>query len=166
MKTSKEKKNNKALIITLSLCVSVVVVIILLLTLIDPIVGTQRMKKAKEAAKNSSEIVISSPLYQDAFLQGAEVVLTGEEKEELADLFLAVSEKASYDKSFDSLGGFWHTKIEFHTSNERYAVYLKDDEIYVANGAKGYEFEIDDDREDLYEKFINRINQMLEEATK
>ena len=100
-----EKKNNKAIIITLSICLSVVVIIVLLLTLIDPIVGASKMKKARDAAESCDEIVISAPLYKDSFIQGAEVIISDGEAKELANIFLSAAEKASYDESFEGLGG-------------------------------------------------------------
>ena len=162
----KKKKGNKAIIVTLSICLSVILVIIMLLTLVDPLVGKSKMKRAREVASSCSEIVISAPLYKDAFLKGAEVVINGEEARLLSDMFLSVTEKASYDGSFDSPGGFWNTKIEFFTAEDRFAIYLKDDEVYVTKDTKGYKFEIDDKQEDVYEAFVHTVNQMLDDSKK
>lgn len=166
MEKSKKKSGNKYLIATISICVSIVLVIILLVALIDPIVGRSKLKKVKYAAENCNEIVISSPLYQDSFLQGAEAVVTGNEMDELTNTFIRASEGVSYDESFDSFGGFWHTKLEFHTSDERYAVYLKDDEIYVVKDTKAYQFDIEDECKEVYETLLNRINQILSDSVK
>ena len=156
-----EKKNNKAIIITLSICLSVVVIIVLLLTLIDPIVGASKMKKARDAAESCDEIVISAPLYKDSFIQGAEVIISDGEAKELANIFLSAAEKASYDESFEGLGGFWDTKLEFYSSGARCSIYLKDDEVYVAKDTKGYIFEIDDDREEIYEELLYAVDEIL-----
>lgn len=166
MKKVKEKNSNRAIIITLSICLSVILIIVLLLTIVDPIVGHLKMKNVIEVARSCNEIVISAPLYKDSFLQGAEVVINAEEAKSLADVFLDVIEKASYDGSFDSLGGFWNTKIEFFSSEDRCAIYLKDDEVYVTKDTKAYQFEIDDDQEEMYEAFLRRINEILEDSKK
>ena len=162
----KEKKGNKAIIITVSICLSIVLVIVMTLTLVDPIVGKNKMKRAREIAQICDQIVISAPLYNDAFLQGAEVVVNGEEARALSDMFLDVTETASYDGYFDSLGGFWNTKLEFFSSEDRFAIYLKDDEIYVTKDTRGYRFEIDEVKEEAYETLVHMVNKMLEASKK
>ena len=164
--SGKEKKGSKAIIITVSVCLSIILVIVMLLTLVDPIVGKTKIKRAREVAGGCDQIVISAPLYKDAFLQGAEVVIDGEEARVLADIFLDATERASYDGYFDNPGGFWNTKLEFFSAEDRFAIYLKDDEIYVTKDTRGYRFEIDDDREEAYETLVHTVNEMLEESKK
>lgn len=166
MKKVKERNSNKAVMITVAVCLSVILVVVLLLTLVDPIYGRTKIKKARETAAVCSEIVISAPMYDDPFLQGAEVVISGEEAQALAEVFLYATDKISYDESFESIGGFWNTKLEFYSSDDRCSVYLNDDEIYVTKDTKGYKFEIDDDCEDAYEAFWRRTNEILDDSKK
>ena len=162
MSKSSEKKGNKAVIITSAVCAAVVAVIVLILALTDPIVGNIKLGKVRDAAQSCGEIVISAPLYKNAFLQGTETVVSGEDARELADAFLSATENTSFDKSFESAGGFWNIKMEFYSSDDRYAVYLRDEEIYVAKNFKGYLFEIDDESETAYQSFYNRVLEILD----
>ena len=164
---SKEnKKNNKVVIISASICGAVIAIIVLLLTVTEPIIGIIKLSNVREAAESCDEIVISAPLYKDAFLQGAEAVVIGEDAKALSDAFIKATENTDFDDVYVSASGFWDTKLEFYGDGERYSGYLCDDEIYVARGVKVYRFEIEDECEALYEAFLSRVNSILDEQKK
>jgi hypothetical protein len=132
------------------------------LAFIDPIVGNVKLNKVRDAAKDCEEIVVFDPLHDDLFYRGAEKILTDNEAKEFADSFLDATEKTSYKKVIDGSKGFWDIKIDFYTDDEKYAIYLREDSVYVA-GDNGYLFEINGEDQQMYTEFYETVVSLLSE---
>ena len=149
------------MVIAVSICLVIVLLLIGVLALTDPIMGMVKFNEVKDGAENCSEIVVSDPLREEAFLRGVEAVVTGEQARELADGFAIAVQGASYKKAIDASKGFWDIRLDFSTAAQRYSVYLKEDAVYVAKN-KGYLFEIDTDRQDAYAEFFATVEKILD----
>lgn len=149
------------MVIAVSICLVIVLLLIGVLALTDPIMGIVKFNEVKDGAENCSEIVVSDPLREEAFLRGVEAVVTGEQARELADGFATAVQGASYKKAIDASKGFWDIRLDFSTDAQRYSVYLKEDAFYVAKN-KGYLFEIDTDRQEAYAEFFASVEKILD----
>ena len=160
--TDNNKRSNKSIIITACICATVIISLICVLAFTDPIVGRVKLNKIRGGAEACDVVVISDPLYDASFSRGAEVILTGDEARDIADRFLTATDDMSYEGTVDGIKGFWDTRIDFCTDDEKLTIYLHEDAVYVTN-SKGYLFEIEDGCEETYEAFYNKVLEILDE---
>ena len=157
-----KKKSNRAGIITVSICLTAVILLVGFIALADPLTGMIKFNEVKNGAKACEEIVISDPLREEAFLMGAEAVITGESARGLADDFVEVTKGANYKKALDASKGFWDIKLDFSADGQKYSVYLREDAVYVTTN-KGYLFEIDRENQEKYYEFYAAVEKILDE---
>ena len=155
MKTGK----NKPLIIAVIICALVLAVIIVVFAFLDCWIGYAKLGKIRREIAECDEILITSPLYYDAYSSGAEASVVGDEAKKLVSDFLDVSEKKSFDGTVGGGVGFWDTRIIFYVGEESFTVYVKNDSFYVT-GKNGYLF-IPDDTE-AYSQFYSDVCDLLE----
>ena len=122
-----KKGKNKALVIAAVICAVALAVVIVLFAFIDCFIGYAKLGKLRKGIAECDGVLITSPLYYDAYSSGAETYVDGDEAKELVSDFLAVSEKKSFDGTVDGGAGFWDTIIIFYVGDERHTVYVMSD---------------------------------------
>lgn len=162
MRKKENKKRSRAITVAACICAVAVIALVGVLAFIDPIVGNVKLNKVRAAAKDCEEIVVFDPLHDDSFYRGAEKILTDNEAEKFADSFLDATKKTSYKKVIDGSKGFWNIKIDFYTDDEKHAIYLREDSVYVA-GDNGYLFEINGEDQQMYTEFYETVVSLLSE---
>ena len=154
-------KKSKIIWIVSAVCALFLVAIILVIAFFDCWVGYSNLKKVRKGIPNSTEIAISSPLYFDRYSSVAETVITGDEVKELSKMLIAATDDVSYEGMINASLGYWDTRLTFYCGEDRYVVYIKDEELYVT-GKNGYLFEPEGVSEDVYESFYMKIRKILD----
>ena len=160
----KDKSNsNKSLVIGTAICGGIIAVLIFVLAFADTIIGKSLLLKAEKTIEKSGEILVSDPAYNDSILPtSAECVLSGERAAQIADRMLKITESARFKEVFVSKAGYWDTYLRFYDEDGKaYAVYLKDDAIYLVKNDKAYLFEVDKSAKEEYNLLCEDVRTLL-----
>ena len=164
-KTENKKGKNLAIIITIVLCVVVMFILLFVFFFADMITGYRKISEVREKITVCDEILISDPLYDGGVLPGAgEVLVSDDETVAIAEEFIKVTDKLSYEKVLSGSTGFWDISLDFTVDGERYVVYLRNDGVYVAK-TNGYLFSIKSQNKDAYADFYEKVNELIKENT-
>ncbi len=156
-----KNKVNKPLIITAVTCAVIIALIIVVCFFLDCLIGHFKLNGLIKEIEECDEILITAPLYYDAYSSGAEAIVTGDEAEGLISYFLEAVNDRHYDGTVDGSLGFWDTRIIFKKNNGSCTVYLDGEGFYIAEKT-GYRFVPDDTEK--YLEFYSYICDLLENS--
>ena len=158
------EKGNKAVIVTVVICVVALSLLIGAMAVADPIAAAMRKNQVLDTVTQSSTLTVTAPLHSEKYPLGAERILTGDEAVTLRDALLSVIENADFDGVEDSAGGFWDTSLVFYTDSKSESVYLKSDGIYFVKSTRAYIFSVDKEDKDDYNALLNHTEALLNEG--
>ena len=158
------EKGNRAVIVTVVICVVALSLLIGAMAVADPIAASLRRDQALETVKQSTALTVTAPLHSEKYPLGAESILTGEEAVAMRDPLLKVIENASFDGVEDSAGGFWDTSLVFYTDSKSEPVYLKSDGIYFVKSTRAYIFSVAKEDKADYDALLKQVEALLDEG--
>lgn len=152
---------NKPLIITAVTCAVIIALIIVVCFFLDCWIGHFKLNGLIKEIEECDEVLITAPLYYDAYSSGAEAVVTGDEAERLISYYCEAVNNRHYDGTVDGSMGFWNTRIMFKKDNVSCTVYLDGEGFYIV-GKTGYSFV--PDNAEKYSEFYSYICGLLENS--
>ncbi len=159
-----QAKNNKAIIITAAVCGVVVAALLFALLFADMIAGRALLSKIRDGIAKSDAVVISDPSYNDSILPtSAEMVLTGDEAKRYSEKILSLTDNVSFHNTLSSSAGFWDTCMRFDDGKDTYAIYLREDSVYVVKNDKGYIFKVDKNTKEEYNVFCKSVDELIKQ---
>ncbi len=154
-------KNNKILVIVISICIAVLITLITVIVFWNSWIGNIKLSKIENKIENCSDVLITAPLHFESYSSGAEVLLTGEMASELANNFADLADDMSFCGTKDGALGYWDTKITFTVNGEKYFAYITEENIYIT-GKQAYCFKPNKNIKNEYSEFFDEINELLD----